>query len=67
MARTGAGLFFLTVGGLYLYFRYEAAAKIEERIGSAPSVELDKSRAAAKAQLGNLDEAMKAVATESKK
>ncbi len=60
-------LFFVTVGGLYLYFRYEAAAKIEERIGSAPTVELDKNRAAARTQLGNIDEAMKAVSTESSK
>ncbi len=61
------GLFFMTVGGLYLYFRYEAQQKIDERIGSAPTVEIDKNRAAAKAQLGNIEEAMKAVATESKK
>lgn len=61
------GLFYLTVAGLYLYFRYEAAAKVDERIGAAPTVELNKYRAEASAQLGNIDEAMKAIAGESKK
>jgi hypothetical protein len=62
-----AGLFFTTLAGLYMYFRYEAAQHIEATIGAAPTVELDKARAAAKTSLSNIDDAMKAVAAESQK
>ena len=59
-------LFFSTLGGLYMYFRYETALAIDARIGVVESQELKAIRAADQQALGGIDAAMAAAASEYK-
>ncbi len=61
-----ATLFFTTLGGLYMYFRYETAMVIDARIGVVESQELKAIRAEDQKNLGGIDAAMQAAATEYK-
>lgn len=61
-----ASLFFATVGGLFMYFRYEADQHIQAVVGEVQSPELQQRREADKESLKTIDAAMKAVATELK-
>ena len=56
--------FFTTIGGLFMYFRYEAALTINARIGVVESQDLQAIRAADQAALGGIDKAMSAAASE---
>jgi len=61
-----ATLFFSTLGGLYMYFRYETALAIDSRIGVVESQELKAIRAEDQKNLGGIDAAMQAAASEYK-
>ena len=61
-----ATLFFSTLGGLYMYFRYEAALTIDARIGVVESQELKALRAEDQKNLGGIEAAMQAAASEYK-
>lgn len=61
-----ATLFFSTLGGLYMYFRYETALTIDARIGVVESQELKAIRAEDQKNLGGIDAAMQAAASEYK-
>lgn len=61
-----ASLFYITVGGLFMYFRYEADQHIERVVGRAATTELTERRAEDQKALGTIDEAMKATAAELK-
>jgi len=61
-----ATLFFSTLGGLYMYFRYETALTIDARIGVVESQELKAIRAEDQKNLAGIDAAMQAAAAEYK-
>lgn len=61
-----ATLFFSTLGGLFMYFRYETALAIDSRIGVVESQELKAIRAEDQKKLGGIDAAMQAAASEYK-
>ena len=59
-------LFYVTVGGLFMYFRYEADQHIDKVVGKAPTAELAERRAEDQKALSTIDDGMKAVAAELK-
>jgi hypothetical protein len=58
--------FFVSVGALYVYFKWEAEAELERKVYSAESAELNTLRAEEDKALSGIDQAMKAVAAESR-
>ena len=59
-----AVLFFSTLGGLFMYFRFASAAAVDSRIGVVENQDLKAKRAADQKALGGIDAAMKSVAGE---
>ncbi len=59
-----AVVFFSTLGGLYMYFRFASAAAVDARIGVVESQDLNAKRAADQKALSGIDAAMKSVAGE---
>lgn len=61
-----AAIFFSTLGGLYMYFRFASAAAVDARIGVVENQDLKAKRAADQKALGGIDAAMKSIAGEYK-
>lgn len=61
-----AVIFFSTLGGLYMYFRFASAAAVDSRIGVVENQDLKAKRAADQQALGGIDAAMKSIAGEYK-
>ena len=60
-----SAVFFATLGGLYMYFRYEVDQELQRKVYSVESPELKALRAKEEAALkGKIDAAMKKIATE---
>lgn len=60
-----SAVFFATVGGIYMYFRYETDQELQRKVYSVESEELKKLRAEESAALeGKIDQAMKQVVKE---
>ncbi|MFZ9888000.1 MAG: hypothetical protein ACO3JL_10900 [Myxococcota bacterium] len=56
--------FFITLGGLFMYFKWEAAAELERKVDTLGTPALDQLRQQEQTGLQNIDAAMKAVAQE---
>lgn len=58
--------FFLSLGGLYMYFKWEAEAELERKVRSLESPALQELRGEEETRLKGIDSAMEAVANQYK-